>query len=157
MVPINSSLFSTTLYYSVSKASFVTTQNPFHDVITESDCIYKSFISLNHLHLTLFKPRCQVSGGLKCEFGALVCGYIRKPKHSGKTLSRSHVIHNKLQIEWPGTEPWPPLWDADNWTNIFVQMNTAVFVMASRYCISAGRHVTVCERPNALNTENCTT
>jgi len=48
---------------SVIKASFMTTQNPFHDIKTESDCIYRYFIILNKLHLTWFTPRCQVLGG----------------------------------------------------------------------------------------------
>ena len=143
MVPINSSLFSTTLCYFVRKASFITTQNPFRDVITESDCIYKSFISLNHLHLTLFKLRCQMSGGWNVSLERLWKDTSGNQSTRGKPCLAVTLLTADYKFSVPGTEPWPPLWDADNWTNILVQINTVVCVMASRYCVSAGRHVTV--------------
>jgi hypothetical protein len=38
----------------------------------------------------------------------------RKPKNSGKNLSRRHSAHRKSRMGWLGCEPWHPGWEASN-------------------------------------------
>jgi hypothetical protein len=35
-----------------------------------------------------------------------------KPKNSEKNPSQWHFIHYKSHMDWPGSEPWPPQWEA---------------------------------------------
>jgi hypothetical protein len=37
-----------------------------------------------------------------------------KPKNSEKNLSQCHFVHQKFHMDWPGCEPGPPRWEADD-------------------------------------------
>jgi hypothetical protein len=51
----------------------------------------------------------------------------RKPKNLEKTLSECHFVHHKSLMDWPGSELWPPRWDAsdkprDAWHGLYISL-----------------------------------
>jgi hypothetical protein len=52
--------------------------------------------------------------GLVCNGAPVEWNWQGKPKYSGKTLSQCHFVHHKSHMDWPGTEPGPPQWEASD-------------------------------------------
>jgi hypothetical protein len=51
------------------------------------------------------------------EYGALVEWryWQGKTKNSVENLSQSHFFHHKSHMDWPGTVPGPPRWEAGDY------------------------------------------